>query len=303
MSYPVGLRNWAGLQRLSATIRAWNPDILVYLAEARGLFGSFRDACFFLACGVKTIVGLPWRRDQRLHRWIVQGGFYEHEAARLARCLRQLGDARLDDCKSWDLRLSQDERTRAQEILSKCPGKDNFIACCVGTKVDVNDWGIANWQALLGRLRKDSSAGLVLVGASEEAALSTAAALEWRGPAINLCGVTTPRETAAVLERAQLFIGHDSGPMHLAAAVGTRCVAVFSARHRPRIWFPYGDNHRVIYHHVPCEGCGLERCVRFKKICIRSVDSNEVYEVAIQLLSRTDMKRRTDSMTRCAWPT
>jgi lipopolysaccharide heptosyltransferase III len=291
MSYPVGMRNWVSLQRLSATIRGWKPDVVVYLAEPRGLVGSVRDAYFFRASGVKKIVGIPWRRDHRRHRWIAQSGFYEPEAARLARCLKELGDARLDDPKSWDLRLSRNERTRVQELLREWPGRQSFIVCCVGTKVDVKDWGVANWQALLARLGKDyPSIGLVLVGASEEAAKSTEAAVKWRGPVINLCGLTTPRETAALLESAKLFVGHDSGPMHLAAAVESRCVAVFSARQPPRIWFPHGDNHRIIYHHVPCEGCELERCSEFKKICIKSVDVKEVHEATTQLLSGTNAK-------------
>ena len=75
----------------------------------------------------------------------------------------------------------------------------------------------------------------------------------------------TPRETAAAFGRAASFIGHDSGPMHLAAAVGLRCTAVFSARNIPRVWFPYGDHHRVIYHRTSCAGCGLDRCLSFGK--------------------------------------
>jgi heptosyltransferase III len=102
---------------------------------------------------------------------------------------------------------------------------------------------------------------------------------------LNLCGVTSPRETAAVMGRATLFVGHDSGPMHLAAAVGIRCVALFSARNLPRVWFPFGTNHRVIYHDVPCKGCGLETCVKFKKKCITSVSVDEVFSTVVKVLN------------------
>ena len=69
-----------------------------------------------------------------------------------------------------------------------------------------------------------------------------------------------PRELPTVLARpsvtggpahARLFIG----PMHLAAAVGTPCVAIFAARNIPRQWFPYGAHHRILYHRVECAGC------------------------------------------------
>ena len=62
------------------------------------------------------------------------------------------------------------------------------------------------------------------------------------------------------MAKAELFLGHDSGPMHLAANVGTPCVAVFSARCHPGVWFPRGTGHQVIYHETECAGCMLFTC-------------------------------------------
>ena len=64
--------------------------------------------------------------------------------------------------------------------------------------------------------------------------------------------------------------------MHLAAAVGTPCVAIFAARNIPRVWFPYGEQHRVVYHEVDCMGCGLETCIVEGKKCILSITVAEV---------------------------
>jgi ADP-heptose:LPS heptosyltransferase len=200
--------------------------------------------------------------------------------------ISSLGDARPDDPLNWDLCLSSTERTLAHEVLRDWPGRDSFLACSIGTKIEVKDWGIDNWRKLLTKFGNcNPELGLLLVGASEESALVSEAAAKWRGPVLNLCGVTSPRETAAALENARLFIGHDSGPMHLAAAVGTQCVAIFSARNLPRVWFPFGTNHRVIYHDVPCKGCELESCVRFEKKCITSVSVDEVFSALSTALS------------------
>jgi heptosyltransferase III len=281
MSYPVGMRNFDALRRLSAYIREWKPDLLVYLAAPRGIGNTLRDACFFRANGVKRIVGLAWRRYRRT----TQDGVYESEVDRLAKSISAIGDARPDDPANWDLRLSSAERVRAIELLREWPGGNSFVACSVGTKVEVNDWGVRNWQSLLAKLgNRNPELGLLLFGVTEEKDLSSKAAAEWRGPLLNLCGVTSPREMAALLGSARLFVGHDSGPMHLAAAVGTRCVAVFSARNLPQVWFPYGHGHRVIYHHVPCAGCELELCVKFKKKCITSVSVDEVLGIVSEAL-------------------
>lgn len=94
-------------------------------------------------------------------------------------------------------------------------GKKQFIACSTGTKVEVNDWGTRNWQQLLQRLSQAyQSYGLVLIGAGDEFVRSERASRDWSGPKLNLCGILTPRESAAVPKRAAVFVGHDNGPLH-----------------------------------------------------------------------------------------
>jgi ADP-heptose:LPS heptosyltransferase len=156
-----------------------------------------------------------------------------------------------------------------------------IFAVSVGTKVQSKDWGRDNWRELLTRLaRSFPGRALLLAGSAEESDASDFAAADWQrsggGPVVNLCGRLTPRESAAAFARARLFIGHDSGPMHLAAAVGTPCVAIFAARNIPRQWFPYGPAHRILYHRVECAGCGLETCIEQQKKCILSITTDEV---------------------------
>lgn len=49
------------------------------------------------------------------------------------------------------------------------------------------------------------------------------------------------------MQSAEIFLGHDSGPMHLAASTGTPCVAIFGNYNMPRQWYPFGDQHRIIH--------------------------------------------------------
>jgi ADP-heptose:LPS heptosyltransferase len=127
--------------------------------------------------------------------------------------------------------------------------------------------------------------GLLLVGSSDEADLAQRIGTQWSGPVLNVCGRLTPRESAAAIRHAMLYIGHDGGPMHLASAVGTTCVAVFSARSKPGVWYPYGAQHRVLYHRTACFGCALETCVKYKSECIRSITVDEVYDAVLQATS------------------
>jgi ADP-heptose:LPS heptosyltransferase len=283
-SYAVGTRDVFQLVRLWWTIRRWRPEMVVYLAAARGVKAARRDALFFRLCGVRRLVGVPLTEAQQVSELVSQRvgeDALEPEAARLARCLAELGDARLEELGSWDLRLTDGERVVARAVIGDVALGLRPIAAGVGTKVQAKDWGKEKWRALLGRLAVEQPGrALLMVGAAEEFAAAEFAAQEWRanggGPVVNLCGMLTPRESAAALAEATLFVGHDSGPMHLAAAVGTRCVAVFAARNLPRQWFPYGEGHRVVYHRVSCAGCGLEVCIDEGKRCLMSITVDEV---------------------------
>jgi len=299
LPYPVGTRSVWQLLKLWAALRRWRPQVLVYLASARGVEVARRDARFFRLCGVKQMVGVPLIEAMQRNFYGADTdaaceGDWEPEAARLARNIAELGDARVADPSSWDLRLSAAERLEAERQIGAAvlDGEDALrpIAVSVGTKVQAKDWGVENWCALLGRMAEAKPGRtLLLIGAAEESAASEFAATAWRerggGPVVNLCGSLNPRQSAAALERAELFVGHDSGPMHLAAAVGTRCVAIFAARNIPRQWFPVGAQHRVLYHRVDCWGCGLETCIEQQKKCLLSITVDEVMEVVGSQLS------------------
>jgi len=251
LSYPLETRSVRVLWGLMRSIRSFDPDLLVYLAN-RGTFTTvFRDYLFFRLNGLTNVVGFPFKRSQRLSLPPrSDGGLWESEAHRLARCLVQLGPAETERAEGWDLRLSAQEMAEADRIiadgLKNRSSPPRLIGVSIGTKQAVKDWGEDNWRKVLEDL-KSSSYGLVLIGAAQERDRSTEAARGWPGPVINLCGRTSPRVSAAAIKRTMLFLCHDSGPMHLAAAVGTRCVAVFSKHNRPGQWYPFGSGHKILY--------------------------------------------------------
>ncbi len=278
--YAVGTRSVGELLRLWWELSRWRADVLVFLGPNRGVKAARRDALFFRLCGIRRLVGVSV--TEAMQRNLVEAdGLLEYEAARLTRNIAELGEARLDDAASWDLRLTETERARGAEVIAPCGGRP-VIAVSVGTKVQSKDWGRENWRALLRRMGQAyPKYALVLNGAPAESEASEFAADGWREvngrPVVNLCGTLTPRESAAAFAHARVFVGHDSGPMHLAAAVQVPCVAVFAARNIPRVWFPYGSKHRVIYHRVDCAGCGLETCIVQKKKCLTSIGVEEVF--------------------------
>jgi heptosyltransferase-3 len=279
MTYSVGKRNFFELAKLWWRIRRLKVATLIYLAPPRGEFAARRDEKFFHWCGIKEVIGIPLR-DLAIHRYDPVTSRYEREASRLARCLASLGDARLSDQTSWDLLLTERERTRASNVVDPLNGRP-FLVLGISSKMQATDWGIENWKTLMPRLQQEfPEHAAVFIGAKEDRLAAEEVAARWPGGSLNLSGELSPRESAAVIERGDLFLGLDSGPMHLAASVGTPCVAIFSARNRPGIWFPFGSAHQLIYHQTECFGCNLEVCTIEKKKCISSISIDEVIAAA-----------------------
>ena len=285
MRYTIGTRKFRELFGLAHEIRRFKPDILVCLMPARSQRAVQRDRRFFqFAAGVKHIVGIP-NHDQLTYKKNEDIGLFESEAARLARSLVDLGDADIRNPASWDLRLSASEKEVAHKSLDDIAGSP-FIACGPGTKMQAKDWGQESWRALLTKLSRDFPAhGLALIGAKEDSEVSAYASRDWLGPKVNLCGSLTPRQTAAVLECASVFLGPDSGPMHLAACVATPCVIAFSARGLPGIWYPTGRHHHILYRQVSCFGCNLETCVAHARRCLTLITVDDMAAAVQSVLS------------------
>ncbi len=286
LSYPTGLRGPRELWALGCQLAAGRYDLVIDLAAARGLAKTVRDAAFFKACGFMRVVGLPWsKRDLHCLPDPSRPGLYEAESARLARRLAPLGAIDLADRSLWSLDLRPDELAAARRRLAEAGVGGRTIVASVGTKADAKDWTQANWIALLEKLgATHPDLGLVMLGAPDEHERSRICLDVWPGPKANLAGSLTVRESAAILQGAELFLGHDSGPMHLAAAVNTRCLAIFSAQNRPGHWYPAGPGHHVFYHQTECFGCGLANCVEHNKKCILAIKPAEVWSVACSFL-------------------
>jgi ADP-heptose:LPS heptosyltransferase len=245
--FPPPPRRFRDLLTLRNRIRQTGARVLVYVAD-RGPLATLRDVLFFRLCGIRHVIGAPLARDLWRARIDAETGYEEPEAERLARCLASLGPIDLEDrAVVWDLRLSAEERRAAEIALAPLGGR-GFIAISIGGRVAQKDWGDANWRELLSLLVAECrDLGLVFFGAAEEFDRSAGLATAWTGRVLNLCGHLTPRESAAALARAVLFIGHDNGPMHLAAAAGVPCVAMFGSFNVPRRWHPMGRGHRIIH--------------------------------------------------------
>jgi heptosyltransferase III len=251
--YSIGTRDPAELRALARAVRAIKAKQLIYIGGNRGLLAAYRDLVFFRFCGFSKIIGLPLSAHLDCIQIDPATGEYEHEANRLVRCLRGLGKIDLNDASVWNLRLQTGECVKPDAYLSSLAG-EQFIAVNTGGKLEVQDWGEERWMTMLGTVGLHVDAALVFVGGVGDYARATRLARIWPGSTLNSCGQFSPRECGRLLGRASLFVGHDTGPLHIAAASQIPCVAIFGSNNKPRQWHPYGPHHRVIH-----DVSGIER--------------------------------------------
>jgi lipopolysaccharide heptosyltransferase III len=272
---PPRLRDPVALARLALKLRRLDPGVLVYLAQGKSGVATRRDLAYFRLCGFRTIIGAPRTADLQTNR-VTEDGRLERESQRLARTLVELGTIDLRDPSWWDLRLTAEERATARAALGALATQPS-IAVNTGGKTAEKDWGEPNWAALLDGLAEELAGwGVVFVGSQEDHDRAERLGAGWKtGPVVNLCGRLTPRESGAALDQVGLFIGHDSGPLHLASAMGTPSIGLFGSFNQPEIWHPSGQRTRIIHR---TEG-------------LATITPAEVIDLARELLEEADTRR------------
>ena len=143
-------------------------------------------------------------------------------------------------------------------------------------------WPAARFAALAAGLAKEGRAVVLVAGPAEEQLAATIAADSGVDPPV-LGADLDLAELAALLATVDLLITNDSGPMHLAAAVGTRCVAVFGPTD-PRRTAPGGNGHRVLWTRRWCSPCFRKRCPLLHHRCLREISVGEVMAASREAL-------------------
>lgn len=160
-----------------------------------------------------------------------------------------------------------------------------LVALNLGASHPVNRWPVGYFAALAERLHTELGCGVLLVGGPQDRELADAVKTNIATPLVDLVGRTTLLQLGAVLSRCAVVVSGDTGPMHLATAVGTRVIALFGASDPSRTG-PVGEGHRVLQAAgVECVPCRKRTCKHAIPLeCMERISVQDVFSAVSDVL-------------------
>ncbi|MGE5361955.1 MAG: glycosyltransferase family 9 protein [Bacteroidales bacterium] len=189
-------------------------------------------------------------------------------------------------------------RIRAEALLAwpSASVAQILVGINVGGGREIKQWDPTRFARVAELLAAKHQARFVFTGADEDRAVVNAALANLPSTieSIDVTGRADLLTLAAVLERCTVFITGDTGPMHLAAAVGTPVVAIFGPSD-PRRWGPLSARAEVVYGEVPCRPCNRirrppARCVGHVPDCLAAVTPDQVVAAAERQIARAGLR-------------
>jgi heptosyltransferase-1 len=158
-----------------------------------------------------------------------------------------------------------------------------LVALNAGARWFTKQWSPESFAQVADRLQKEGIR-VVVIGDTAENHPGRAVVGYMKTSPIDLVGKTSLKELIALLKRVRLLITNDSGPMHLAAALGTPVVALFGPTDPSRTG-PYGPGHLILRSGIPCSPCLSRRCANPRMLeCLTSISPEEVFHQALQMV-------------------
>jgi lipopolysaccharide heptosyltransferase II len=184
----------------------------------------------------------------------------------------ELPPARPEEKKRIDAYWAENDLERTKAVIFHIGAGNAF-----------RDWGAQNLATLAGLLAGRSGVRIILVGSAGDKARQGEILAAVRQPVLSLVAELNLIELLELLGRATLFVGPDSGPMHIAAAAGTPIVALFGPT-LPENFGPWQAKATLIARDLDCRPCRQRRCIMNDFRCLRSIRPEEVYDACLNYL-------------------
>jgi lipopolysaccharide heptosyltransferase I len=244
------------------------------------LQGLFRTGLMAAATGAARRIGLSTAREGAAHFYtdIVADDLTAHAVDRYWRVVEALGGG---GQKQFRVPLDPAAVAWANSALADFPRP--WLIAGVGARWQTKRWPPEHFATLIAAAQREFGGAAVFVGARDDGPISAATIARLTGPTLDLTGKTTLPQLAAVLAAADVVVANDTGPMHLAAALGRPVVAPYTctdvARHGP-----YGGFAGAVATTVACRASYIRRCDHLS--CMAELTPDRLRGPLFEALSR-----------------
>jgi predicted lipopolysaccharide heptosyltransferase III len=277
---PLNRGSIAAQWRFLTDLRRRRADLAIDLTDA--------DRSAFLTWISRAPVRIGFNDEGRFrgrcYTTVVQGKPGLHRIERDLAALLPLNIAAAE--KTPRLWLTEDDERSAEQLLNRLGlhDQESFVTLQPGARYWFKAWPPERFAALTDLLSSEYGCRVVLGGSTDEHALVQEIIKQSKSRPIGMAGLADVRTFAAVLKRARLFVGNDSGAMHIAAAVGTPVVALFGPSN-PGEWGPRGTASEVLYKGLDCRVCFHPTCDRGEQSCMKLISVEAVFSSIRRLMA------------------
>lgn len=230
--------------------------------------------------------GAPWRISYEnssslshllMNRFVHCDPFKYHIVDYQLQALKLLGMDHFN--REMKLHVPTEVRLRVDRLVAKHGVKlDAFnVAIHPGARGRLRQWPVDRYGEIARRLHQRYAGSILLLGGPGEEALVDSLERSMGFRAAFKSNELTILEMAALLTQCRLFIGNDSAPAHIAAAVGCPGLTLFGPTY-PHLWKPLSRIGEVVFKDLPCCGCRQETCLHPENNCMDRIGVEEVWE-------------------------
>ncbi|TGS18133.1 glycosyltransferase family 9 protein [Mesorhizobium sp. M2E.F.Ca.ET.209.01.1.1] len=165
-----------------------------------------------------------------------------------------------------------------------------FLVVHAGASFPGRRWQPERFAAVIDTIASETGLSVVLVGGPDETEANDQIKATVKTPVVNLVGALSLETLIALLKEARLFLGNESGPMHMAAAAGTPVVGLYGLTN-PIAWGPVGVPSIALRPSMPCQCVAADLCHRTnpaKAYCVWRLEVDAVADAVRELLARTE---------------
>jgi heptosyltransferase-3 len=279
----VSKRGLRGLRETTAAVRRGRFDAAVVVHP------DMVDTLAVWCAGVRLRVGNGYRAYSPLYNrrvYFHRSPSTRHEIEYNLKYLEALDLPVPTEIPAPRLEATAADRAEAKRLLaSRGVAADGYVVVHPGSGGSSLNWSPQRYRVLAAELARTSGGAVVVTGSRAEAELGRYVAGEGAGR-VNVAGETDLGALLGIIAGARLFISGNTGPMHLAAALGTPTLSLFSPLRSgsPARWGPRSEAAAVITPPgIACEKCSWERCKYFN--CLEAITVEEVLSGAQRLMA------------------